>query len=371
MQYEEARAQYGDFYRPQFRLVVGPPGSRRIVREYDGVVSGLKVDATLDGADQFSFTLVDAFDLEQRRFVETVWQLFDRQTPIRIELGYDSQFVPVLHGQIQSIQPEFPSGSLPTLAVSGYDRLHELTKQTGETDFRDMNMVEIVASVVERYGFTPTQQNLVAGPLDLDRFRKLERSNDDYEFLRTRANRYNFELFTRVDPIGSETATEVEYKNRLYFRPSADDASNASGLLTLLYGESLHSFSLTSNEANQLPGVVLRYTDRRQGLDITKEAPRGADPDAPGMKEIHTPVTSAAEGQLVAEAEYDRLRQERVTGNGTVVGLPNLRIGELLELGGLGRFDGTYYVTGVTHRIDQSGYTTDFRVRLAEGGAES
>jgi phage protein D len=84
---------------------------------------------------------------------------------------------------------------------------------------------------------------------------------------------------------------------------------------------------------------------------------------------LHTAVVSAAEGRLVAQAEYDRLAQERVTGSGTVVGFPPIRLGELVRLDDVGPFDKYYYVTGVTHRLDQSGYTTRFNVRLAAGEA--
>ena len=39
------------------------------------------------------------------------------------------------------------------------------------------------------------------------------------------------------------------------------------------------------------------------------------------------------------------------------------RPGHNLDLSGLGRFDGSYYVTRVEHQIDQNGYLTTFEAR--------
>jgi hypothetical protein len=284
-----------------------------------------------------------------------------------VSLGYDSRLVPLLDGRIQTVQPEFPSGSLPTLEVSGYDRLHELSKRTGETDFENVTMADVVRAVVEAHGFDEPGDTLVVEEPDLPKFTTLKRESNDYDFLRERARRYNYELFTRIDPEETESDEKIEYKNRLYFRSPADDGGDVpTDTLTLRYGESLQSFSVESNQTAQVPGVVLHYRESRRGIDITATAPPGLS-DAEGLKKITTAVGSKREGALVAAAELTRLRQERVTGRGEVVGLPDIRIGTLLELDGIGRFSRPYYVTGVTHRIGQSGYTTSVAVRLASG----
>jgi uncharacterized protein involved in type VI secretion and phage assembly len=50
-------------------------------------------------------------------------------------------------------------------------------------------------------------------------------------------------------------------------------------------------------------------------------------------------------------------------GQGTCIGLPGLAAGDYLEIAGVGkRFSGTYRVRKVTHRLDGSGYTTEFAI---------
>jgi phage protein D len=51
-------------------------------------------------------------------------------------------------------------------------------------------------------------------------------------------------------------------------------------------------------------------------------------------------------------------------GTGSTVGLPDLRASSVVYLDGLGkRFSGRYFVTGTTHTIGDSGYTTQFECR--------
>ena len=61
--------------------------------------------------------------------------------------------------------------------------------------------------------------------------------------------------------------------------------------------------------------------------------------------------------------------KDLVTGNGSTVGLPDLRAGRTVVIDGLGlRYSGKYLITETTHKIGGSGYTTDFTARM-EGPA--
>jgi phage protein D len=55
-----------------------------------------------------------------------------------------------------------------------------------------------------------------------------------------------------------------------------------------------------------------------------------------------------------------------------VIGIPDLRPGDNIELQGLGkRFSGAYYVTKVEHSLGNNGYLTQFEVRsLTDGGIQ-
>jgi uncharacterized protein len=82
-------------------------------------------------------------------------------------------------------------------------------------------------------------------------------------------------------------------------------------------------------------------------------------------------VMSEEEARRLAEGRLADRAYEYLTGRGRVIGLPDLRPGVNLFLVGLGeRFSGRYYVTKATHTLGNSGYTTEFEVRSANGGRE-
>jgi phage protein D len=60
-----------------------------------------------------------------------------------------------------------------------------------------------------------------------------------------------------------------------------------------------------------------------------------------------------------------------VTARGTMIGQPDLRPGDNVEIDGVGRrFTGRYHVTKVSHVINQQGYLTEFEGYLTELGKE-
>ncbi|MNH43363.1 phage late control protein GPD [compost metagenome] len=84
---------------------------------------------------------------------------------------------------------------------------------------------------------------------------------------------------------------------------------------------------------------------------------------------MYTQAVSQAEAKSLAAAMLDRLSRELVIGNGTSIGLPELRPGELIKLEGLGgaNLNQLLRLTKVVHRLDaDNGYTTYFET---EGNA--
>jgi phage protein D len=147
-------------------------------------------------------------------------------------------------------------------------------------------------------------------------------------------------------------------------------------------GTSLVSFAPSLTLAKQVSKVTVRSWHPKEGRLIEKTADRSkiAAQSSGGKnagqvldealgepkEEVITAeqVLSDEDAERLAESVLLRSSYAFVTGQGQTVGLPGLRAGVNIELAGLGkRFDGTYYVTESTHRIDGSGYTTSFSVR--------
>jgi phage protein D len=82
---------------------------------------------------------------------------------------------------------------------------------------------------------------------------------------------------------------------------------------------------------------------------------------------VDRPIHSKKEAETLALETLERISKDMVKGTGSTVGLPDLRAGSVVMMGGLGtRFSGRYFVTSTTHAISDSGYTTQFECRREE-----
>lgn len=343
--------KYDDFYVPRFRINLA--GTE--LTEADGVISDLSVSTSHSAADQFSFTLNNLFNPERNQFEEFDWEFLEEEGETEIAMGYGNTLEPMLVGEIESAEPEFPTNGVPTIGVSGYGRLHEL--MTGErsetwTDVPNENRVTdaaVVERVLERGGYGFGEVSIDETDLELPRI--VQDNQTDYDFLTDRGNRYNYEVFAQRDSFG--------------FRSAPDDRPPE---IRLTYAESLQSFSPQINKVRDVSEVRVVSSSRR-GREAIEGRAEGNDPDGE-PRVIRRPVESPAEATRMAESEEARIRQNRVKGQGETIGLPELVAGITIRLDGLpDQFTGSYYVESADHSISTGGYTTSFQARLVEGGA--
>jgi phage protein D len=164
-------------------------------------------------------------------------------------------------------------------------------------------------------------------------------------------------------------------KRYLCFEPSQDDRAP---VYRLDWGFSLTSFTPTLRTARQVSQVTVRGFNRRTGKAISGSAKWGEkgiqiNRDQQSVAQavaaneeivLDRPVRNEAEAKALARDLLLRQLKDMIKGNGGTVGLPLLRTGRTVEIGGLGtRFSGQYYVTESTHTIGDDGYRTTFTAR--------
>jgi uncharacterized protein len=150
------------------------------------------------------------------------------------------------------------------------------------------------------------------------------------------------------------------------------------------YGTSLIQFQPNLSTANQVGKVTVKGWDAKKKEPITYTAKRselatkGVDKQGgsdavenavESREEVITdrPVHTPDEAKTLAVQTLERIAKDLLTGTGSVVGLPDIRAGGILQLTGLGkRFSGRYFVTTTTHAVNDSGYTTQFGCRREE-----
>jgi phage protein D len=168
---------------------------------------------------------------------------------------------------------------------------------------------------------------------------------------------------------------------QLYFAPST---SVQRPTYELVWGKSLVEFQPSLSTANQVGSVVVRGWDavNKQKFEHTATLDdlktRGLGPQGRNQtlyrsfsdrKEVVATkiVASKAEAEQLALETLQLIAKGLVTGTATVVGLPDLRTGNVVMISGIGtRFDGRYFVTESTHTISDSGYVTQFGFRREE-----
>jgi hypothetical protein len=147
---------------------------------------------------------------------------------------------------------------------------------------------------------------------------------------------------------------------------------------TFRYGHSLIDFSPRVSQVGQIfsvggfvwiPAIKTTFTVTlgfdwdRMSLTLSISpgiVPLGMQPSDYMIQEPLTPTSIPR--KLVAEL-IPRLNN-RLTATGTVIGDPNIRAGDVIQIEGVGEeFGGRYRATAVTHTLDGGGFRTQFEAR--------
>lgn len=358
-----------DFYVPAFevRLAGGRALGADIVRD----IISVSYKDDLSSVDSFELT-INNWDAETRDFKYVDTDLFDPGTELELAMGYrggtDGLQI-LITGEITSLRPTFPAGGQPTLAVIGLNLLHRFRSKQVSAAYENRTDSEIARAIASSLGLSLRTDP--AAEAREERFEYVAQINEyPVLFLLARARRIGYDLFVE-ESVGGPG---------LYFGPSTRPARPT---YALDYGRSLISFQPELSTANQVGTVTVKGWDAVRKQPITASAKRSeltttglgsagnqAFEDAVATREeiiTDRPVHTETEAKTLAVETLERIAKELVTGTGAVVGLPELRAGSVVHLGGLGqRFSGRYLVTTTTHALTDAGYTTQFGCRREE-----
>lgn len=368
-----------DYYAPDYLIEVE---NQALDADTKGDVIDLKVTLAKDAIGSFSLT-INNWDDRKLAFKYSDGDAFALGNEIHVKVGYVGNLVSVMRGLITSLSPQFPESGPPTLSVGCQDTLVKLKgrkpKEGEQKKYVDMADWEIAQAVAQRNGLS--FRGMHQGPRHP---LVMQKNLDDAQFLLERAKRIDYDCFIAVDPDSGTDELRFE-------KPADGRDGRAIRVYTFEWGKSLMSFSPTLSLAHQVGKVTVRGWDPAKKAAIaytaTKddlpELPTSGPASGPGTAEqklddkqdvvVDRPVASLEEARHLAISLLRERAQLFRTGSGQVIGLPDLRPGDNVELKGLGeRFSGTYEVTKVEHTLGGSGYTTRFDVRhpYAGGGSE-
>lgn len=292
--------------------------------------------------------------------------LFDKGKTIEISLGYGHALKKVFKGKIVRPELSFPADGAPTLTVRAYDTsyLMRRSEEKLNTTFENVTDSELARKIAAKYGFK-SHEMVIDGTRDLIPY-VAQGNLADWEFLKERALRIGFELFVEID--GFHFHKPRDYVNRI---PGSFE-----------YRRNLINFEPRLTSSGQISKVVVKGWDDKKKepivaiatIESTVERPvlgslSGSDfvkdDFGEGVKILFdkAPATQK-EAEELAKAYFRNREYELIEANGACIGDAEMRAKSLVEIAGIGRkFSGTYYVTRVTHTLDDSGYLCDFECK--------
>lgn len=294
-------------------------------------------------------------------FEKGAWRYVDLEkfrlgAEVKLYMGMDN-LVRMMVGEITSLKPYF-SESFPTIEIRGYDRLHRLRFGRKRRTFMDTKDSDIASAIASDRGLSAKAQD--TGTIHSHIY---QNNQSDLEFILQRAKRIRYEVF-------------VDDKTLHFQSPGESDPAS----MTLEYRVDIEEFSVELSARYEGDEVVVQGWDFMKKKQISATSKGENEISMMNAKDTGTYLTKSAFGSFssyivdeqladvsdaekLAVARYNTHLVESVTGEGKCAGIPELRAGNTIEVKGIDRFSGIYYVTSTSHTIDHNGYNTSFRVQ--------
>lgn len=278
---------------------------------------------------------------------------------------FDEQLEDILiEGEITAMETHFTSGSQAPLVIRGYDVSHRLHRGRHNRSFQNYTDSDIVSEIAGENSIDLGTVNASGSPHDY----VFQENQTNMEFLRSRAARNGFELF-------------IENGKLNFRKPKIDDT------LKLTWLKEVTSFRVNMTSAEQVDEVEVRgwdyqkkepfiatkssakvITDTDQGDGKETSSTFDGKPASPRLIVVDQPVFTQKEADTIAQALIDELGSEFVQADAIADGNPKIRPGRVVELEGMGKYSGKYYITETRHLFIERVYTTEFSVRGLRGG---
>jgi phage protein D len=356
-----------NYFGPSFRVEVN--GSQ-LAADVSKNIQQVTVVSKPDMMDTFSMVLTNAYPLMRWTHTGDA-DLFREGSGVVIALGYVDDMREMIDGEITRLNPTFPEGGIPTIAIDGYTRLHWLNGDKKTKTFQQMTDQQIVQKIASDVGLEPQVED-TGGPYDY----VMQANQTDLEFARVRAARIRYEVLVQGKKLIFRKAKEMEPKIYTLVWGHAQEALSGANTMPL------KSFAPDLSTMQQVNTVQVRGYDIKTKQPIVGKAGSGDEPTKMAGQQtgaqitassfhrprefvrVNIPVASQAEADQHAKAIYNDRAMSLVGGSGVTIGIPDLKSGSVVELRGIGpRFSGLYYIKEATHSIGSSGYQTNFTVQ--------
>lgn len=298
--------------------------------------------------------------------------LLDYGDTLALRIGYGDALDWVFDGIVEKLEVDFPADGESRLSVTAVDRRQLLRnkKQLKQNTFDGSSEEQLIAQIARLVGLQVAADSSKQTKLSSASQRMRPTDQDALTFICDRVTKASLELQC--------------FGKTLFVLPPADD--HPSSALRYVYRRGLISFKPTFNGTGKPTKVrvISRNPVTQQRIQVEVDSSELVQMGLAPESSDGTPLDKVAKGgqggerlevvtnylahteqeaKLYAVGILRRNMAETITATGNVVGDPRIRPRTLLQIEGVGRFDGIYYVVTATHRFGSNGYQTDFTAR--------
>jgi len=339
--------KYGNFLVPAYKINANGSDLSTTLKLH---VAEMVITLSLNAVLSVVIKLSDLYDEKSQSFKSDVKSKFQLGTIVEIEIGYLSETTMVFKGYVAGIGVEFEDH--PLLVIQLMDARRLMMARGKKHVLHDVkNYSDAFKTVMGSYAKLCTTE--VDATTD-DLTRPLAQTTNDYHFITK-------ELIEK----GKVDREFFILGDKAYFR---EPAKVTSPIMKVKYARELLAFSMVSHYLD-MKVVVSGYDPAAQKTVSATEAAKTKDSQSsilntpPEIYYIDPDADSLEKAKTRAKFIAERELYKSCTGNGKLVGLPEVVPGRFLEVESLDSLaNRKYYLTEVVHTLDAESFTTTFQI---------
>ncbi len=276
----------------------------------------------------------------------------------------------IFEGEVVGLEPIYKGKSESKLVLRCFNKLHKLLRGRSSKTYNEKSDKQIITEVLSKHGLTVDWK----GP-EITHKVVYQHNQTDLEFVRMRAARLGLNVCC--------TGTKVAVK-----QPELDQDSGIKYTIKQSAGrdDQIRSFMPRMSSAPVVKKVTVRgWDEEKKELIVGEASPEGSKLGSSqsnvasaehGEAETFTvdqPIRSVEEAKALAKARLVELSLGYMTGELEVLGsgklVPGIVINVTVNSDGEDKFNGKYFVAGVSHRFtpdsdgDDGGFVSTCRLQ--------
>lgn len=311
--------------------------------------------------------------------------IWDEYKPIRVYFGYKTTSFRQVGGTFYSLGPKLMfgqgQGNVGSIELTGVSEEFMMGIKQERTVWKNMTDAQIVQQIAKKYNFLAAVQE--TEPV-WDQVSQVNQS--DWDFIEDRAEQYGYQVYIENSilhwhkPLFRDSGIKL-----LYFR---GDDSQLAGFS--VWGEPLQNgniiegsqidpltgniYGVSSNNQDDMISQrgIGNFQKNSEGYGTSDNIRRWSDISTFGNIENKKYVYHSGRDPRILQTEvqgYCENSRWLMRGMAKSIGIEFLRARDSVELAGVGRASGLYYMTDVYHKYDGGIYTNDVLLtRTWKGG---